>query len=204
MKQKNGWTKGLLAAMLLGAFLAAGCSVGTRPARFYTLNPMAAATGSQTAAANPPAIAVGPVLLPDAVRRPQIVSRVGANRLEVSEFHRWAGALENEVTGVVADNLALLLGTHRVAGYPWDAGFHPDLRVELDIRRLDGRLGEQADLQAVWTVRSGDKGQTVLASGRTVRSEPVAAGGYEPLVAAYSRLLEHLSREIAAAIAAKS
>jgi uncharacterized lipoprotein YmbA len=198
MKKTNGLPNAL--ALLMASLLTAGCMSGTKPAQFYTLNPIPEAPRSSSAASNKLALAVGPVRLPEAIRRPQIVSRIGDNRLDVSEFHRWAGGLEQEITRVVAENLGLLMGTNQVAGYPWEAGFKPDFRVSLDIRRLDGRLGKDAVLHAGWAVWSAATGQTVLASGKTTRTEPVDQGDYDALVAAYSRLLEAMSREIAEAI----
>jgi uncharacterized lipoprotein YmbA len=199
MKTKSRFWRKLALFFLAGA-LTAGCARGTRSEQFYALSPMAVPVGESHGAPAGPKITVGPVQLPEALRRPQIVTRIGANRLEVSEFHRWAGSLEGDVLRVVAENLGILLGTAQVARYPLVAGVEPDFRITLDIRQLDGRLGKSATLEAVWTVWLGAKGSEVAAGGKTVLSETVATDGYEALVAAYSRLLEALSREIAAAM----
>lgn len=63
--------------------LAAGC--GSTPAsRFYTLNSPAtpAATPSNVS------VSVGPVSIPGAVDRPQIVVSTGANQVGLDEFNR--------------------------------------------------------------------------------------------------------------------
>ncbi len=96
------------------ATLLAGC--GSSPtANFYTL--------SAGAAPAPPTattyrIAVGPVTVPEVVDRPQIVVRVGANRVTIAELHRWAEPLKSEIPRVIAENLAQLLGTKQVSAYP--------------------------------------------------------------------------------------
>jgi len=201
MKTTSGWPKALVLAIVVSA-LTAGCMRGTRPAQFYAVSPMTATASGQGAGdRSGPAIIVGPLTLPEALRRPQIVTRIGVNRLEISEFHRWAGPLEGDMLRVVAENLSLLLGTDRVAVYPLDAGFEPAFRVTVDIRRLDASIGKEAALHAAWTVWSGPRGQGGMTGGNTVRTEPLDKDGYDALVAAYSRLLETLSREIAAVIA---
>ena len=70
------------------AAVAAGCG-SSPPSRFYTLS------GTTAAAAAPSnlSIAVGPVTIPGAVDRPQMVVTTGANQVELDEFNRWAAPL---------------------------------------------------------------------------------------------------------------
>jgi uncharacterized lipoprotein YmbA len=83
------------------AALCAGCGSAPKE-RFYTLAP---ASGALPPAASPAAVAsqprtsvaIGPVRVPDAVDRPQMVVREGPNRVEILEQQRWAGSLRSEI-----------------------------------------------------------------------------------------------------------
>ena len=83
------------------AILGAGCS-STPPARFYTLS----STSTPAAASSELSVAVGPVAVPAAVDRPQIVVSLGPNRVWLDEFNRWAAPLQDDIARVVAKNLA--------------------------------------------------------------------------------------------------
>jgi uncharacterized lipoprotein YmbA len=100
---------------------------------------------------------------------------------------------------VVGENLSYLLQTDRVMARPWERYFQPDVRIALDIRRFDGRLGEYAVLDATWVLI--DPGEDVpLHVGRTIIQEATDGEGYDALVAAQSRALGLLCRDIAAAL----
>lgn len=172
--------------------LAAGCT--SAPSKFYTLN--ATATGDGASAAQY-AIAVGPVTVPAEVDRPQFTVTVAPNRVEVDEFNRWAGPLNDGIARVVAADLGALLGTPRVTSTA-PAGFTPDYRVAIDIQKFASLPGQSAQLDAVWVVRQTTGNATL--SGRTTATEPVNGDGFDALAAAHSRALAKLSSDLAAAI----
>jgi hypothetical protein len=177
--------------------LLAACGGTSPPVRFFTL---ASEAPSQTAASNvtPFTIIVGPVTVPELVDRPQFVLRSAPNRVELTEQARWAAPLKSEIPRVVADHLAQRLAGARTATAAQRAATVPDYRVLIDIQRFETSQQEGATVQALWTVRP-----TVGApfSGRSLVTENAGAG-YEDLVAAHSRALASISRDIAAAITA--
>ncbi len=188
----------MIALLITGLWM--GCTGTTPPAVFYTLNPMERV--SDPGPIDLPekmAIGIGPVKFPDELDRPSIVSRTGRNRLEVNEFRRWGGSLEKNVTRVMEENLALLMKTDQVMARPWERYFQPDIRIALDIRQFDGRLGEYAFLNATWTIVDPD-GDVPLLVRRTIIQETVAGEDYDAYVAAQSRALAELCREIATAL----
>jgi uncharacterized lipoprotein YmbA len=142
------------------------------------------------------AIGIGPVKFPDELDRTSIVTRTGRNRLQINEFRRWGGSLEKNVTRVMEENLALLLKTDQIMARPWERHFQPDIRIALDIRQFDGRLGEYAFLNATWMIVDPD-GEVTRLVRRTIIQETVEDDGYDALVAAQSRALAGLCREIA-------
>ena len=128
-----GFLKALTLVVTITILLLAGCGGGSSSVNFYTLNPL---SGIQ-AGANTPAtdqmlsIDVGPVGIPEILDRPQIVTRSGPNKLNVDEFHRWAGRMNESLAGVLAQNISLLLATDQVAVYPWPTDFKPRYKIEL-------------------------------------------------------------------------
>jgi uncharacterized lipoprotein YmbA len=124
---------------------------------------------------------------------------VSPNEVRFAEYERWAAPLAGSFSSALAETLSSLLGTDRIALYPWKSTTPIDCRVEIDVSRFDGRPGGSVALQSHWTVFSEDR-ERVLASKTSSLSEPVNGKGYEALVAAQSRALAVLGREIAEAI----
>jgi uncharacterized lipoprotein YmbA len=168
--------------------------------RYYTLaaaaSAPAAATGATTAS-----IAVGPVTVPETVDQPQLVVRVAANELSMYEFQRWASPLKSEIARVIAANLAQELGTARAWSYSRATLPNPDYQVLVDIQRFDSALGEAVTIDALWTVRRAAGGAP--RTGRSSVREPTSGAGFDALVAAHSRALASVSRDIAGAIRAQ-
>jgi hypothetical protein len=185
----------LAAVAIALALLPAGC--GSSPAsRYYTLT---AAPAGATASSNLSA-AVGPVSVPAAVDRPQMVVTVAPNQLRLEEFNRWAAPLQNDIARVVAENLVAMLGTPRVTLSPQTLSTDADYRVAVEVQRFDSAPGEAATLEAVWTVTRTKDGQS--RTGRTSAREPAPGPGFDALAAAHSRAVARLSRDIAEAVRA--
>lgn len=187
-----------LICALLTAFAVAGSGCGTSaPVRYFTLAaepPLAADTSATT---QPPyVIAVGPVTVPEMVDRPHLVLRSSPTRVAVTEQARWAAPLKSEIPRVIASQLARLLPDATTATSDQRAVSTPDYRVHIDIQRFDSAPGESATIEASWSVRSRDG---VRRDGRSVASEQSGAG-YDELVAAHSRALGIVAKDIAAAI----
>jgi uncharacterized lipoprotein YmbA len=184
-----------LALVLAPMLMLAACASPLKE-RFYVLSasPMPApAPGALSYR-----VAVGPVTVPAAVDRPQIVLRVDANRVALQEQSRWAEPLKESIPRIVAGNLAALLGDAQVAADPQDAAVAADCRVAIDVQRFDSVLGEAATLEVLWRV-SGTGGGAAT-SGRFVIREPAGGQGYDALAAAHSRALAALSKDLAAEI----
>lgn len=183
-------------ATLCLAVVTASCSRSPR-VTFYTLEP-AAQIGTPAPTAADPAVAVGPVTLPEVVDRPQLVVRVAANRVEILESHRWGEPLRSGIPRLIAENLRRLLRSDRVSSYHQHAGVDADYRVLVDIQRFESSPGEGVTIEAAWSLRRTAGGASK--SGRSLVREPVDAVGYDPLVAAYGRALLAVSRDLAEAI----
>ena len=192
------FTVSILALCLTVAM--AGCSRSPR-VTFYTLEPAAGGESAGVIQAVP-AIAVGPVTLPELVDRPQLVMRVAANRVDILESHRWAEPLKSEIPRLIAENLGRLLGSSRVSSHLQHAGSEAEYRILLDIKRFESSPGEAVTVEAVWSLRKTTGGAPK--NGSSMVREPVGTEGYDPLVAAYGRALLAVSRDLATAIRAES
>lgn len=201
-----------LSAFILGLLVPAGCS-NTPPTRFYVLS----SVNDQPAPVPGKGIAigVGPVTLPQYLNRPQIVTRIGGNQMEVAEFDQWGGDLNDNVTRTLAANLSTLLKTDRVSLYPWKDEAPIDEQVTIDMVNFEQDADGTSLLTAYWSIVDPRKGEVTLMrrstyrnGGATVQSASGSAGmsqqggsrPYDAVVAAMSRNLESLSRDIADAI----
>jgi uncharacterized lipoprotein YmbA len=185
--------RAVLATGCIVAFLAAGCA-STPDSRFYTLG----ALPGPAAPASDLSVVVGPVTIPAAVDRPQIVVATGPNQARLDEFNRWAAPLANSIARVVAENLVAMLGTPRVAMSPQALSAGVDYRVVIEVQRFESAPGEAATLDAVWTVSRARDGKAQ--TGRTTAREATTTPDYAALAAAHSRALALLSREVADAV----
>jgi uncharacterized lipoprotein YmbA len=181
-----------LFALLVSLF---GCAASS-PSRFYTLNAMA----QPTSAAFQYVVSVGPVLVPSVLDRPQIVTRIGLNQVQIDEFNRWASPLKTDIARVVAENLMIRLGTTRVTIFPESTADGATYRITIDVLRFESSPGESATIDALWTIRQMADGRSL--SGRSTWREPVNSSGFDALVAAHSRALDRLSEDIAKALLA--
>jgi hypothetical protein len=174
----------------------AGCATST-PSRFYLLTPDEAAP--EGPALKDLVLGIGPVRLAAYLERPQIVARKSANTLKVEEFDRWGGTLEANITWVVAENLSRDLGTESVVTFPWERALLPGYQVTIDVRQFDLIRPDEVRLTALWRIL-GPRGEKLHAIRKSDIREPVTSEGFEAQVAAQSRALAQMSREIAEAI----
>lgn len=193
-----------LGYLALGSLALVACR-SAPPVRYYLLsaetNPSQAAVQTTDLA-----IVVGPIVLPDYLDRPQLVTRQGTTELVLSDQHRWAEPLDRHFVAVLAENVAAHLGTDRVDIFPrssTDQG--PLRRIKGTVTRFDVDATGRAELTIRWHVtnRNGD----VIAPVRLSRHTQAATGvdhaarveALAATVAAFSRdivaVLKDLSRE---------
>ena len=183
---------GVIAAMV---FLTSACVGGRSPSvQFYNLS--ATASPAATPTDSGPAIAVGPVVFPRSLRRPQIVIRTGPNSTTLDEFHRWSGSLESDFLDTLGADLGTLLDTERVAVYPAEAWFPIDYRLALQVERFDGSPGGTLVLSVRWTIK-GEGAAEGSKTGHSVIDEPVAGDTVDDLVRAHDAAVRKFAMEIA-------
>jgi uncharacterized lipoprotein YmbA len=191
---------GLLATVCALVLTLGGCA-GSPNSKFYLLEPL---TGPPAPDGTVPidgtiSIGVGPVTLPEYLDRPQIVTRSNRNTVLLAEFDRWAEPLSGNFSRTLAENLTHLLHNDSVAPYPWPGSIDVAYQVLVDVYRFDGILGEKAWLDAQYSVQC-KKEKNVILLKRATFVEPAGDPSYGALVAAQSRALGNLSREIASTL----
>ncbi len=92
--------RGILARARVGACLCAcvlalvGCGT-TPPSRFYSLEPLPEAVRSAGDTGGL-SVNVGPVMIPEGLDRPQMITRLGPNELSIHDYDRWSEAAGGE------------------------------------------------------------------------------------------------------------
>lgn len=182
MKRRN-----LLLALMVATLQAACGSVPVE--RFYRLDALEPATGENVREPMQ-RLSVGPVRLPEVLDRPQVVWLVGPQQVVIAEQSRWAEPLPSAISRVVADNL-----TRQLPGLlPVSPHAEADIRIELDVRRLDAEPGRAVTLEAVWSIRRSGG----MTQGHARMRETVASPAIDALVDAHALVLHRLSQTIAA------
>ncbi|HEX3096499.1 MAG TPA: PqiC family protein [Usitatibacter sp.] len=188
-------SKAMHAMALFLLVLAAACGSTAPKERYFTL--AAPDRGGPPPASDQPSIFVGPVSVPDAVDRTQMVLITGPNQVDVSDDDRWAELPRNAIASTVAQILGRELGTSRVFSSRAASGTPVDYRVSIEVRRFDSSLAEGATIDAVWTVTSPSG---PARNGHAFAHEPAASHDPAGVAAAHGRALERITREIARSI----
>jgi uncharacterized lipoprotein YmbA len=201
MKTNHLWTRSVVVIFIM-IVIGLGCRSAAPPVSFYTLSSIRGAEPqpSQTLPVRDMVVGIGPTRFPDYLDRPQIVTRSGPNKLNMSEFNRWGGKLDQDFLNVFAENISILLSTNKVVILPWKGQASPDYRIALDIDQFEGQMGDSVLLNVTWTIRGRDETIEPLYVKRSIISQPITGQGYDAMVSAYSQAVAELSREVSAAI----
>jgi uncharacterized lipoprotein YmbA len=204
--------------LALAVALLAGCST-TPPSSFYTLTPIAEAAGRDAdIRGGGIAVGIGPVVFPQYLDRPQLVVRGGSNRLDLDEFQRWGGTVQDDFLRVWGENLAHLLDTSRIVIFPSESRMPVDFRIAGEVISFAAEPDGEVVLKVRWAVMDSFLERTLSAHEDIYRSPVVSPprvvsggvpaplgqsagelGGYdaEAVVAAMSRVLGEFSRDVA-------
>lgn len=194
MKQRS-----FILAVTLSALLAAGGCSTTPPSTFYTLTPISdAATRDTQLRGGRVALGLGPVMFPLFLDRPQIVSRDGANRLTLDEFHRWGGSLQDDFLRIWSENLTHLLGNSQILVFPSEVRFPLDFRILAEVLAFEQTPGGEAVLKVRWLVMDPYLDRLLVSREGVYRQRVTGAGDdRDALAAAMSRTLGDFSRDVA-------
>ena len=174
------------------------------PTHFYLLSPTASAPDAASGPSedrHPKTVRVDGVVVPGYLDRDEIVTRESENRIHLADLNQWGEPLRNGLTNILAVNLSRQLPAKDFVVFPFKCPSPVDYQIIVHIIRMDGSLNGDVRLAAQWSILVGKDGDLLISreSNFTESSEPT---DYDELVAAQSRLVEALSREIAKSLQA--
>lgn len=175
-----------------------GCIGGkTPPSDFYLLEPLRTAPDRPASLTEKPVIALAPVRIPQYVDRPQIVTATDRNAYRLSELHRWAEPIDDNMTRVLTQNLSLLVPADVVPANTSSLAKQAAFRVTVDIQEFHVTPQGRAELLAQWRIARGDD---VVLSRQGAYREPASTTDYRMMAGALNQSLNRLSRDIADAL----
>lgn len=185
------------AALLSAIAILAACG-SSPPSNHYILT----AVRGDIPTRSSPSLGIGPVAIPEYLKRNGMVYNRAGNQLMVSSTERWAEPLEDGIKRVLSMNLAQMVNTQNVRFFPWNRRRHPDYGITINVLLMDANTSE-ARLVAEWLIYQPASAETVIRRISRV-SEPLPGGELTAaqIAPAYSELLRQLSEIIAEAILA--
>lgn len=170
-----------------------GCASTTPALHYYSLSaPEASMAPAQIPQQQ---LRLRPVELASQLDRISLVYQLAGQELHFTEYHRWAGALDDQLNQLTLNGLSARLPGWVVRQD--DARQGPQLTISLD--RFQGRHDGRAVVSGRWRLLS-EQGQ-VLRDVPFNQVRTVPADGYNPLVAELSASWQQLLDEIAKQVA---
>ena len=191
--------RGMLCASAL--LLLSACTAAPAT-RLYLLRPVSdTPIEKSTPVVRYPHIVIREVRLPQYLDRPQIVTRGTGDRLVINEYAHWGSNFRDEMTRVLAENLAVLLTGSRVMVAPVHHNVPQDQRIDLEVTHFERQMDGQVRLSARWWIEGGEGREpaTALTGEASLMTTP-AGDSYEALAAAMSSVYGELALAIATAI----
>jgi uncharacterized lipoprotein YmbA len=165
--------------------------------RYYTLSASAPETAAGPAAESLPPIHIGRITIPGEIDRTQLVNRIDANRLQISDMDRWAAPLDEMIRNTLTANLAARLPAGSVSNLDDSRPGQKRRVLSLDIQEFHGGTDCSVTLLAAWIVTQPD-----VQSARGTEAITVPSNGAcpESLPVGMSRALAELSDHLASAL----
>lgn len=168
-----------------------GCASPASP-NIYTLQ--AAQPSVQRTEGGPTRfIDVSPVMVPERLRRRQVVVRTSPTQLKVLEQERWSATLADELHDAISAGLQSRLGAADVSRTGL-AGKAPSTRISIEFNQLDAQEGGQVSASVSWLVKqvSGPDGRVCQA-----RFTQAAGSSMADLITAHQRVVEQVTDAVA-------
>lgn len=134
--------------------LISACSATNDTTRFYTLQSAETQVVSKYEITDGLSISIESLIVPRLIDRPQIISRIGNNEINRSEFHQWGGSVVEEITQLLTDTLEHEFTDSSYFILRSDSRIQPKYRLYIEIKRLDGSLGKEAHVELTWLLES--------------------------------------------------
>jgi uncharacterized lipoprotein YmbA len=183
--------------VLVGLLVLQGCATAP-PTQFYSLEAVKQAplASSQKGELSKPLIGVAQISLPSELERKQIVTRDVNGALNFVEQHQWAALLKQNMTEVLAKNLAVQQPEFWFKAYPWSSLGMVDYRLVIDVTRLEIVLGKTISLSVDWTILN-EKTHAVLKHDSMDLQQPLKNETYATAITGLNELLVRMTQQMA-------
>lgn len=181
--------------VLFYVFLLQGCA-NAPVTQFYSLEAITVPQIISKTTENQLLIGISQISLPSALERKQLVTRDKQGQLQLHEQHQWAALLKQNMTEVMAKNLAFQQPHVWFKAYPWSLLGKVDYRLVIDVTRLDIVLGNKIDFSADWTLLN-EKNHAILQHNTINLTLPLADENVATAISGLNLLLTQLSEKLA-------
>jgi Uncharacterized protein conserved in bacteria len=139
--------------------LITACAHDAKPVEFYRLSADVGLNKTNKSVTNLKNVIVGlgPIKIPDYLNRSQMLVAISDNQYTLSEEHRWAEKLDQNILLALYKVLPEQLNTEHLIRYPWAQRQEVDYQVGIDILDLTVDAQGQSQLIAQWFIKSKDK-----------------------------------------------
>ena len=171
----------------------------TRFALLASVDELPGAVPPPAQALNPLRLGLGPIEIPEYLRRAALVTREHGTRLSPSPSDSWGEPFERSVERVLTIDLQRELGTGQPLLHPWYETDRPDVQIELAFSRCERDANGNVVVACRWIARWLDLSRAPIE--RESRLErPIAGKGGAAVALAISESIAELCKEISTAV----
>ena len=196
VKSENSFKVIRLLALATLIVLMTACAHDAKPVEFYRLSADVGLKQDKKTAIKSKEVTVGlgPIRIPEYLNRPQMLIAISDNQYTLSEEHRWAEKLDQNILLALYQVLPSQLNTDHVIKYPWSQRQDIDYQVSVDILDLMIDAQGQSQLIAQWSIKPKDKPSL---DKRFECHIPASTSDYALMVKAQSQCLTQLGQVLA-------
>ncbi|KTC83437.1 PqiC family protein [Legionella cincinnatiensis] len=181
-------------SLIVLGFILVACTRSKEP-QYYLLNPIAM-PNKQMNHYNNLHLGIDDITIPAYLEKPQIMISYSPNRVELEEYHQWAGALDKNIKSVISTNLSSLLPGAIVESSPWNVKFKPNYQLQIDIEQFTIDMQGNSILRAEFILYHQDN---IFKKQNVYYRLKVPHITIENLIASMNNNLTHLTQDIAKA-----
>lgn len=154
-------------------------------------------------------VLVGPIVMPEYLKRSEIVYRSNSHDITINEYDRWAESLERNITSVITSNLATHLSTDKSFDYYANFSIKPDYIVRLNVTEFGRVSRDTVSMSVSWELVDKSNLQSKLYLENIKTTIPYSADDEDEknigsVIAAMNEALNELSLKIAKQIIAQN
>lgn len=193
VKQSSAGPVCLIISLLLSVLVVA-CGTSP-PVRYYSLQPTEPVLEND--AEDSVIVRLGPLRIPEYLKRTQIVTRTDNAEVIIDDFSRWAEPLDQAMHSVVASNLDSLLSDVIVVAYPHITSIDFDYWILGGVSQFDADASGKVTLIVQWGLMDSKRNTILAPLRRRFEAQASNSNDLEAIATAMSDVLRQFSLDIA-------